>query len=58
MAELWPFVHRYVKKEDKGIVLLLFQSEASISGLDGRNKVWDHSNQNLMVSKMAFVVFR
>ena len=47
MAELWPFVHRYVKKEDKGIVLLLFQSEASISGLDGHNGAWDQSNQNL-----------
>ena len=58
MAKVWPFVPRYVKKEDKGIVLLLFQSEASISGLDGRNKVWDHSNQNLTVSKMVFVVFR
>ena len=58
MAELWPFVHRYVKKEDRGIVLLLFQSEASISGLDGRNEVWDHSNQHLTVSKMVFVIFR
>ena len=48
----------YVKKEDGRIVLLLFQSEASISGLDGRNEVWDHLNQNLMVSKMVFVVFR
>ena len=36
---------------EEGIVLLLFQSEASISGLDGRNEVWDHSNQNLTVSK-------
>ena len=46
-----------MKKEDGGTVLLLFQSEASISGLDGRNKVWDHSNQNLTVSKMVFDVF-
>ena len=53
-----PFVHRYVKKEDGGIVLLLIQSGVSISGWDGRNKVWDHSNQNLMVSKMMFVSFR
>ena len=30
MAELWHFVHHYVKKENEGIVLLLFQSEASI----------------------------
>ena len=46
-------MHRYVKKEGGGIVFLLFQSEASISGLDGRNKV---SNQNLMVSKMVFAI--
>ena len=58
-AELWPFVHHYhyVKKEDGEIVPLLFQSEASISGLDGCNDVWDHSSQNLMVSKMVCVVF-
>ena len=37
---------------------LIFQSEASISGLNGRNKVWDHSNQNLKVSKMVFDAFR
>ena len=49
------FVHRYVKKEYGGIVLLFFQSEASISVLDGHNKVWDHSSQNLMVSKMVCV---
>ena len=58
MAELWPFVHRYVMKEDKGIVLLLFQSEASITRLDGCNEIWDHSNENLTVSKMVCVVFR
>ena len=46
-----------MKKEDGGIVILLFQSEASISGLDGRNKVWDHSNQNLTVSKMVLDSF-
>ena len=57
-AELRPFVHHYVKKEDRGIVPLLFQSEVSISGLDGRNDVWDHSSQNLTVSKMVCVVFR
>ena len=57
-ARLWPFVHRYVKKEDGGIVLVLFQSEASISGLDERDKVWDHLNQNLMVSKMVYVICR
>ena len=34
------FVHRYVKKEDGGMVLVFFQSEASISGLDERNEVW------------------
>ena len=51
-------VHCYVKKEDGGIVLVLFQSEASISGLDERDEVWDHSNQNLMVSKMVYVIFR
>ena len=58
MAELWSFVHRYVKKEDGEIVLVLFQSEAIISGLDERDEVWDHLNQNLMVNKMVFVVFR
>ena len=58
MAELWPFVHCYVKKEDGGIVLLLFQSETESSGLDGRDKVWDHLNQNLTVTKMVFVVFK
>ena len=47
-----------MKKEDEGIVLLLFQSEASISGFDGCNEIWDHSNQTLTVSKMVFVVFR
>ena len=47
-----------MKKEDGGIVVLLFQSEASISGLDERDKLWDHLKQNLMVSKMMFVVFR
>ena len=57
MAELWPFVHCNVKKEDGEIVLVLFQSEASISGLDERDEVWDHLNQNLMVSKMVFVSF-
>ena len=36
---------------EEGIVLLFFQS---IAGLDGRDKVWDHLNQNLMVSKMVF----
>ena len=53
-------MYRYVKKEDGGIVLVLFLSEASISGLDEgqRDKVWGHLNQNLMVSKMMFVVFR
>ena len=55
MAELWPFVHRYVKKKDGGIVLVLFQSEASISECD---KVWDHLKQNSMVSKMVFAIFR
>ena len=49
-------MHRYVKKEGREIVFLLFQSEAGISGLDGCNKVWDHSNQNLMVSKMVFAI--
>ena len=58
MAELWPFVHCYVKKEDRGIVLILFQSEAGISGLDGCNEVSDHSNQNLTVSKMVLVILR
>ena len=29
---------------------LLFQSEGSISGLDGRNKVWDNSNQTLALT--------
>ena len=48
----WPFVHRYVKKENGRIVILLFQSEASVSGLDEHNEVWDHSNKNLMVSKI------
>ena len=47
-----------MKKEDGGIVLLHFQSEASISGLDGHDEVWDHSNLNLTVSKMVLVVFR
>ena len=48
-----------MKKEDEGIVLLLIQSGAGISGLDGCDEVWGHSNQNLMmVSKMVFVVFR
>ena len=47
-----------MKKEDRGIVLLLFQSEASISGLDERDEVWDHLNHNLTVSKMVFIVFR
>ena len=46
-----------MKKEDERIVLLLFQSEASICGLNGCKDVWGHSNQNLMVSKMVFVVF-
>ena len=31
--------------KDAKIVLLLFQNEASISGLDGCNEVWDHSIQ-------------
>ena len=53
-AELWPFVHCYVKKEDGKIVLLFFQSETGSSGLDERNQVWDHLNQNLMVNKMVF----
>ena len=53
-AELWPFVHRYVKKEDRKIVLLFFQSEMGSSGMDERNQVWDHLNQNLMVNKMVF----
>ena len=53
-AELWPFVHRYVKKEKGKIVLLFFQSETGSSGLDERNQVWDHLNQNLMVNKMVF----
>ena len=44
----------YVKKEDGGIVLLLFQSEAGSSGLDERDKVRDHLNQNLTASKMVF----
>ena len=30
--------HRYVKKEE--IVLLLFQSEAGSSGLDGSDEYW------------------
>ena len=47
-----------MKKEDGEIVLVLFQSEASISGLDERDEVWDHLNQNLMVSKMVYVIFR
>ena len=57
-AELWPFVQHYMKKEDGEIVLLLFQSGAGISGLDGHNEVWDHSTQNLTVSKMVFVLFK
>ena len=47
-----------MKKEDGGIVLVLFQSEASISVLDERDEVWDHLKQNLMVSKMVYVIFR
>ena len=47
-----------MKKEGEGIVLLLFQSEASISWLDGHNEVQDHSNQNLMGIKMVFVAFK
>ena len=47
-----------MKKEDGGIVLVLFQSEANISGLDEHDEVWDHLNQNLMVSKMVFAIFR
>ena len=47
-----------MKKEDGGIVILLFQSEASISGVDGRNGSMRPSNQNLTVSKMVFVIFR
>ena len=35
---------------------LLFQSEAGSSELDVRDEVWDHLNQNLMVSKMVFIV--
>ena len=58
MAKIWPFVHHYVWKEDGGIVLVLFQSEASISGLDERDEVWDHLNQTLIVSKMVYVIFR
>ena len=45
-------------EEDGGIVLLLFQREAESSGLDECDEVWDHLNQNLMVSKMVFIVFR
>ena len=45
-----------MKKDDGRIVLLPFQSEASISGLDGCTKVWDHSNHNSMMSKMMFVI--
>ena len=44
-----------MEKEDEGIILLFFQSKAGSSGLDGRNELWDHLNQNLMVSKMVFV---
>ena len=40
------------------IILLLFQSEAGISGLDGRRELWDSLNQNLMVSMMVCVIFR
>ena len=47
-----------MKTEDRGIVLVLFQSEANISGLDERDEVWDHLNQNVMVSKMVYVIFR
>ena len=47
-----------MKKEDGGIVLVFFQSEASISGQDERDEVWDHLNQNLMVSTMVYVIFR
>ena len=47
-----------MKKEDGGIVLVLFQSEASISGLDERDEVWVRLNQNLMVSKMVYITFR
>ena len=47
-----------MKKEDGGIVLVLLQSEASISGLDERDKVWDYLNQNLMVGKMVYFIFR
>ena len=45
-----------MKKEDGGIVLVLFQSEASISELDECDEVWDHLNQTLMVSKMVYVI--
>ena len=40
--------------EEGKIVLLFFQSEKGSSGLDERNQVWDHLNQNLMVNKMVF----
>ena len=50
-AELWPYVHRYVKKEDRKIVLLFFQSEMGSSGMVEHNQVL---NQNLMVNKMVF----
>ena len=38
------FVRCYVKKEDGGIVLFLFQSEVGSSGLDERDEVWDYLN--------------
>ena len=53
-AELWPFVHRYAKKEDRRIVLVLFQSEASIPGLDERDNVWDHLNQITCLNFLGF----
>ena len=43
-----------MKKIDGGIVLLLFQSEAGISGLDEPDEVRNHSNQNLTMSTMVF----
>ena len=44
-AKLWPFVHRYMEKEDRGIVLLLFQSIMGSSRLDGYDEVWKHLNK-------------
>ena len=47
--EVWlNYGHLYIaimKKEDGGIVILLFQSEAESSGLNECNEVWDHLNQ-------------